>query len=30
MNKFFNQILDFPQMVNQKIFNSKLNSVVDD
>jgi len=30
MNKIFNQILDFPQMVNQKIFNSKLNSVVDD
>jgi hypothetical protein len=30
MNKIFNQILDFPQMVNQKIFNSKLNSVVED
>ncbi len=30
MNKIFNQILDFPQMVNQKIFNAKLNSVVAD
>lgn len=28
MNKIFNQVLDFPQMVNQKIFNAKLNSVV--
>jgi len=30
MNKIFNLILDFPQVVNQKIFNSKLNSVVDE
>lgn len=30
MSKIFNQILDFPQMVNQKIFNAKLNSVVAD
>jgi hypothetical protein len=30
MNKILDQILDFPQMVNQKIFNAKLNSVVDD
>lgn len=30
MNKIFNQILDFPQTVNQKIFNAKLNSAVDD
>jgi len=28
MNKIFNQILDFPQMVNQKVFNAKLNSVL--
>ena len=28
MNKIFNQILDFPQMVNQKILNAKLNSAV--
>ncbi|MDG2194706.1 MAG: hypothetical protein P8K77_07690 [Polaribacter sp.] len=28
MNKMFNQILDFPQMVNQKILNAKLNSAV--
>ncbi len=28
MNKFFNQVLDFPQMVNQKIFNAKLNAIV--
>ncbi len=30
MKKIFNQILDFPQMVNQKIFSAKLNSIVDD
>ena len=29
MKKVFSQILDFPQMVNQKIFNAKLNSVVE-
>lgn len=28
MNKIMNQILDFPQLVNQKIFNAKLNSLV--
>jgi len=30
MNKIFSQILDFPQKVNQKFFNAKLNSVVGD
>ncbi len=30
MNKIFSQILDFPQAVNQKIFNAKLNSVIVD
>ncbi len=30
MNKIFSQVLDFPQKVNQKFFNAKLNSVVGD
>ncbi len=29
MKQIFNQILDFPQMVNQKVLNAKLNSTID-
>lgn len=30
MNKIFHKILDFPQMVNQKVLNAKINSIVDE
>ena len=30
MKQIFSTILDFPQMVNQKVMNAKLNSVVDE
>ncbi|MEI6152335.1 MAG: hypothetical protein WCQ10_07395, partial [Chitinophagia bacterium] len=29
MKKIYQQILDFPQMVNQKVLNAQLNSAVD-
>ena len=29
MKKIYQQILDFPQMVNQKVFNAQLNTAVD-
>ena len=30
MKQIFNTILDFPQMVNQKVMNAKINSFIDD